>query len=277
LFVQKDKTPFMDTNDLEKLCTDALLVVNRAAAFIRENLTKVHSDQVIEKGTNSLVSFVDQQAERILVEGLSRLLPDAGFITEEEMTEQGKKDLTWIIDPLDGTTNFLHGLPHFSVSVALYDGDNVLLGIVHDVMHDEVFYAIRAGGAWLNGTSITVTQRTSFHDVLIGTGFPYSTEHTSQGHFDALKEVLMKTRGIRRIGSAALDLCYVASGRFGAFYEHTLNAYDIAAGALIVKEAGGLVTDYRGGDKWLFEGEILATASQLQNDMLEITSFFQNR
>lgn len=264
----------MHTNDLDKLCKSALLVVSKAATFIKENLTKVHTDQVIEKGTNSLVSFVDQQAEQILVEGLSKLLPDAGFITEEEMTAQGKKDLTWIIDPLDGTTNFLHALPHFSVSVALYNGENVIIGIVHDVMHDEVFSAILGGGAKLNGQQISVTPRTSFHDVLIGTGFPYSTEHTSQGHFDALREVLMKTRGIRRIGSAALDLCYVACGRFGAFYEHTLNAYDIAAGALIVREAGGLVTDYRGGDEWLFEGEILATAPQLQNDMLEITSLF---
>ncbi|MBP6447473.1 MAG: inositol monophosphatase family protein [Saprospiraceae bacterium] len=259
---------------LQELVYQSLDIVNEAAHFIKSNLHNVTGDQVIEKGTNSLVSFVDQNAEKILIEGLSKVLPEAGFITEEKMVEQSQKQYTWIIDPLDGTTNFLHAAPYFSVSVALYDGEKVVAGIVHEVMHDEVFFAYEGKGAFLNHKKIQVTQRPLFYDVLIGTGFPYKTEYLSDGHFTALKQVLLKTRGIRRFGSAALDLCYVASGRFGAFYEKALNSYDIAAGALIVKEAGGVVTDFKGGNNWLFEGEVLATAPQFSEDMLDILSAF---
>jgi len=264
----------MDKETLLKLGADAKKVVSQAADFIRQHRDQVLADQVIEKGTNSLVSYVDQQSEEILVKGLSAILPAAGFITEEGMVEQSQKKLTWIIDPLDGTTNFLHSLPYFSVSVALYDGTDVIIGIVHEVISNEVFCAVRGGGAFLNDQQIFVTERTSLQDVLIGTGFPYKTEETTIGHFKALEKVLLSTRGIRRIGSAALDLCYVACARFGAFYENSLNSYDIAAGALIVMEAGGIVSDFEGGDRWLFEGVILATAPQFRIEMLDITSEF---
>ncbi|MBK8052192.1 MAG: inositol monophosphatase [Saprospiraceae bacterium] len=263
-----------NNKSIQDIVHQSLAVVNQAAQFIKTNLNNVSEDQVIEKGTNSLVSYVDQNAEKILIDGLSKILPDAGFITEEEMVEQSQKQYTWIIDPLDGTTNFLHAAPYFSVSVALYDGERVVAGIVHEVMHDEVFFACEGKGAFLNHKKIQVTQRPLFYDVLIGTGFPYKTEYLSDGHFTALRQILTKTRGIRRFGSAALDLCYVASGRFGAFYEKALNSYDIAAGALIVKEAGGLVSDFKGGQNWLFEGEVLATAPQFSEEMLGILSAF---
>ncbi|MBK8517203.1 MAG: inositol monophosphatase [Saprospiraceae bacterium] len=264
----------MDKQELRELVSEARTVIHDSALFIKSNVNKVTSEQVIEKGVNSLVSYVDQQSESILIAGLSKILPDAGFITEEEMVEQSQKKYTWIIDPLDGTTNFLHAAPYFSVSVALHDGDKVIAGIVHEVTHDEVFFASTGNGAFLNKKSISVTNRPAFYDVLIGTGFPYKTEHLSDGHFDALRNVLNKTRGIRRFGSAALDLCYVACGRFGAFYEKALNSYDIAAGALIVLEAGGMISDFRGGNDWLFEGEILATAPQFRKEMLDILEVF---
>lgn len=264
----------MDQQALLMLGTKAKKVVSQAADFIRQHRDQVAYDQVIEKGANSLVSYVDQQSEEILVKGLSAILPEAGFITEEGMVEQSQKSFTWIIDPLDGTTNFLHSLPYFSVSVALYDGKDILIGIVHEVVSNEVFFAVKGGGAFLNDRQIHVTDRSSFQDVLIGTGFPYKTEHTQSGHFRALEKVLLSTRGIRRIGSAALDLCYVACARFGAFYENSLNSYDIAAGALIVMEAGGIVTDFEGGDHWLFEGIILGTAPQFRDEMLSITAEF---
>lgn len=249
-------------------------MVAEAAAYIRSNLHNVRGDQVDEKGLNSLVSFVDRQAEEILVNGLLAILPEAGIQSEEETVEQSQRQLTWIIDPLDGTTNFLHSVPYFSVSVALAEGQNIIFGIVHEVMHDEVFYATAGGGSYLNGAKIHVSSRSDFRDILVGTGFPYNTVHVSEGHFSALRKVLMTTRGIRRIGSAALDLCYVACGRYGAFYEHTLNAWDIAAGALIVSEAGGRVTDYSGEDHWLRRGEILATAPQFMDKMLEVCGEF---
>ena len=265
----------MQQYDLKDICTQALAVVDKASLFIKSHVTQVKPDHVVEKSTNSLVSYVDQQSESILIEGLSKILPEAGFITEEQMTEQTQKALTWIIDPLDGTTNFLHQVPFFSISVALYDGANVIVGIVHEVMNGEVFYAFAGGGSFLGGHPIRVTSRISFADVLVGTGFPYHSDHLSLAHFDALRMVLTSTRGIRRFGSAALDLCYVATGRLGAFYEHTLNSYDIAAGALIVKEAGGMICDYRGAQNWLFEGEIMATAPQFKDNMLAVTACFK--
>lgn len=262
------------TEDTEIICHKALSVVLEASEFIRSNFNMISEAEVEEKSQNSLVSFVDKESEKILVNGLLKIIPEAGFITEEEMVEQSRRRWTWIVDPLDGTTNFLCGAPYFSVSVALYDGQNPILGIVHEVMHREVFHAIQGRGSWLNGVAVRISQKKSFHEILVGTGFPYHTANTKRGHFSALQEVLSKTRGIRRFGSAALDLCYVACGRFGAFYESSLNAYDIAAGALIVQEAGGLITDFSGENNWLEKGEILATAPQFQKEMLEITSAF---
>jgi myo-inositol-1(or 4)-monophosphatase len=262
------------TENTNIICQQALNVVLEAAKFIRSNFNLISEADVAEKGQNSLVSFVDKESEKILVNGLCKIIPDAGFITEEEMVEQSRKRWTWIIDPLDGTTNFLCGAPYFSVSIALYDGQNPIVGIVHEVMHREVFHAIQGRGSWLNGVPIRTSPKKSFHEILVGTGFPYHTANTQHGHFSALQEVLSKTRGIRRFGSAALDLCYVACGRFGAFYENALNAYDIAAGALIVQEAGGVITDFRGENNWLEKGEILATAPQFQKEMLKITSVF---
>ncbi|MBK9256025.1 MAG: inositol monophosphatase [Saprospiraceae bacterium] len=264
----------MEKEALMQLRDKVLKVVNEAAAFINTQSTLIAEIDVTEKGKNSLVSYVDRQSEEILIKGLSSLQSEAGFITEEEMTSQSLKDLTWIIDPLDGTTNFLHDVPCFSISVALYDGSEIILGVVHEVTRQEVFHATKDSGAFMNDTPLSVTNRTSFHDVLIGTGFPYTTDQTVQAHFETLKEILWQTRGIRRLGSAAVDLCYVACGRFGAFYENSLNSYDIAAGALIVKEAGGFISDFKGEEKWLFEGEILATAPQFKDQMLSALRWF---
>lgn len=264
----------MPSKTLQEIYFEAQEVVRKAASFIKKNYHQVTAEDIEEKGRNSLVSYVDREAEKILIEGLQLIWPGAGFITEEEMVGQEFKDYTWIIDPLDGTTNFLNGIPICSVSVALYDKEKVILGIVHEVVSGEHFYAIRGQGAFLNGQRIRVTPKSSIHDVLIGTGFPYKTEKTQAAHMTVLEKVLQRTRGIRRIGTAAIDCCYVACGRFGAFYENALNAYDIAAGALIVMEAGGKVTDFEGGNQWLFEGELLATAPQFQEEMLDVLKDF---
>lgn len=261
--------------DYSSILNEMLPVVKSAADFIKLHFAGVNAEDIIEKSFNSLVSFVDKTSEKILIDGLTPLIENAGFITEEEMVKQEIRDYTWIIDPLDGTTNFLNEVPYFSISIALYAGNDIVLGLVHDVMHDETYTAVMNEGAFCNNISIRVTPKTSFQDILVGTGFTYKPERLEDGHLSALKEVLLKTRGIRRIGSAALDLCYVARGRFGAFYENSLNAYDIAAGALVVREAGGIVSDFKGGDNWLFEGEILATAPQFRDDLLKITSYFK--
>ncbi len=264
----------MGTQSLLDLRIQATGVVDQAAVFMRHHFGSIQVSDVEVKGHNSLVSFVDKSAEEILVAGLSALLPSAGFITEEETVAQERKSFTWIIDPLDGTTNYLHGIPHFSISVGLYDGNNVVLGMVKNVMTDELYWAVAGGGAYKDDQSISVTSEPLFSETLIGTGFPYKQDQTVSGHFRALEYILHSTRGIRRFGSAALDLCNVASGQFGAFYEHTLNSYDIAAGALIVQEAGGCVTDYQGGDNWLFEGEMLASAPQFRDRMIDVLKAF---
>jgi myo-inositol-1(or 4)-monophosphatase len=264
----------MNIQALRLLKDQTQLIVDDAAAFIRTHFGQVSTHDIEVKGHNSLVSYVDKTSEEILVAGLQKILPSAGFITEEETTSQEQKEYTWIIDPLDGTTNFLHGIPHFSISIGLYDGKNVILGIVHNVMTSETYWAIKGDGAYVNNRPIMVTQELHFASTLIGTGFPYKQNQTVSGHFTALEEILHTTRGIRRFGSAALDLCYVATGHFGAFYEHTLNAYDIAGGALIVTEAGGKISDYSGGSNWLFEGQILAAAPQFKGRMVEILRQF---
>lgn len=262
----------MTKPDLEKILEGVLPVVSSIAAFIKSHFATVKPDEIIEKSVNSLVSYVDQTSEERLIQGLTPLIKNAGFITEEAMTVQQMQDYTWIIDPLDGTTNFLYEIPHFSISVALYYDQEVILGVVCDVMLDEVFTAIQGHGAQCNQQAIHISQKMSFQDVVIGTGFTYKPDKITDAHMVVLKDVLLKTRGIRRIGSAALDLCYVAKGIFGAFYEDQLNAWDIAAGALIVQEAGGIVSDYLGGNNWLFTGEILAAAPQFREDMLPITA-----
>ena len=226
-------------------------------------------DWLEEKELNSLVSYVDKQAEVQLVKGLSKLIPEAGFITEEDTIDQTGRVYTWIIDPLDGTTNFLNQVPHFAISVALQKNEQTILGIVKEVNSGEEWTAIKNKGAYLDGKKINVSQK-PFHSILVATGFPYSNDHDYNSYFSILKYWLTETRGMRRLGSAALDLCYVACGRYGAYYETTLNAWDVAAGALIVEEAGGKVSDFSNGQDFLFGGEILASSPIVFDKVLQI-------
>ncbi|MBK8547474.1 MAG: inositol monophosphatase [Saprospiraceae bacterium] len=259
----------------QELLKNAVEVVYAAGAFIRSNRKKVLQEDIEEKGTNSLVSFVDKTTEKILVEGLRLLIPEAGFITEEDMVTQGKKTWTWVIDPLDGTTNFLHDIPVFSVSVALLFEDNPEIAIVYEVVGDEMFTAINNKGAFLNSLPIRVTSETNTKNVLFGTGFPYEKDNLTNGHLDVLQKVLLHSRGIRRMGSAAVDLCYVACGRFGVFYETDLNSWDVAAGGLIVQEAGGLVSSLYGTQSWLTGENILACAPGLEKETLWLMQDFR--
>ncbi len=247
---------------LPSILTETRAAVNLAAAYIKREIVKVTTADIEEKDLNSLVSFVDKGSERILVKELSKILPEAGFLTEEDTVEDALKPYVWIIDPLDGTTNSLLGIPHFAVSVALAHEGELLIGVVHEVNSEEQFYASKSGGAFLNGRPIQVSQRTEYRDILIATGFPYRNEYDTNKLFAHLKEWLMNTRGVRRMGSAALDLAYVACGRFGAYYESMLNPWDVAAGILIVREAGGKVSDYNGDEKGYSGKETMAAAPQ---------------
>lgn len=248
----------------------AAQAVQETASFIRDETGQVQAGQIEEKFLNGLVSYVDRTAEEMLVARLSRLLPEAAFLTEEETVTQQNAELQWIIDPLDGTTNFLYGLPHFSVSVGLKADDELVLGIVHHVPQDELFYAWKNGGAWCNGQPIRVSQREEMRQVLIATGFPYHNFSRADGWFAALREFMAEGRGARRFGSAALDLAWVAAGRFDVFFEYGLNAWDVAAGAVLVREAGGRVTDFSGDSAFIDKQEMLACNASVYEKALKV-------
>jgi myo-inositol-1(or 4)-monophosphatase len=250
---------------LATLAREAAGASRAAADFIRSEFGKVTAGQIEEKFLNGLVSYVDRTAEEMLVEKLSALLPEAAFITEEETVAQGEAPLKWIIDPLDGTTNFLYGVPHFSVSIGLQSADDLLLGIVHHVPSDELFSAWQGGGAWCNGTRVQVSERARLREALVGTGFPYHNFERADAWFGAVREFMASGRGLRRYGSAALDLAWVACGRFDVFFEYGLNAWDVAGGAVLVREAGGMVSDFSGRQDsgFMDRREILATNEAL--------------
>lgn len=250
-----------------EFCQAAEKVATKAGIYISGQQGRVDAGEIDEKEENSLVSYVDKHAEKIITEGLFNILPEAGFITEEDVTENNSREYTWIIDPLDGTTNFLKSVPFYSVSIALTHFGVPVVGIVYDIKANAIFSASKGMGATCNGEIIKVTNGQLFSDQLIGTGFPYVSAHLSEAHIDVLREILQTTRGIRRIGSAALDLCYVACGRFGAFYETHLNPWDVAAGGLIVQEAGGIMDDFFGSGNWLSGNTVLAVPPQFLDAM----------
>lgn len=261
----------MPNHNLEQLTRHANAAVLEVAEFLRREASRVQPGQIEEKHLNGLVSYVDRSAEEMLVERLGKLLPEAAFITEEETVEQRKSaDLCWIIDPLDGTTNYLYGLPHYSISVALQAGGELLSGIVLHVPHNELFFAWQNGGAWCNDQPIRVSRRNTMRQALVATGFPYHNFSRVEAWMQVLRTLLAEGRAVRRYGSAALDLAYVACGRFDIFFEYGLNAWDVAGGALLVQEAGGRVGDFRGGPDFIHGGEMLACNPEVYDDMLRI-------
>jgi len=262
--------------DYQTLLQQSLPVVEEAAAFIRSQAGKVSEQEVETKEHNSLVSYVDKTAEEMLVNGLRSILPEAGFITEEETTLQVESNYTWIIDPLDGTTNFLQNIPFYCVSVGLTHNGELVVGIVSDVVHQETYYAWKGGGAWCNGVQISVSDKASVVDAVVATGFPYAALNVSPPLVDVFEYFLKNARGMRRLGSAALDLAYVACGRFDIYYETSLNAWDIAGGILLVKEAGGSVSDFTGGQLMLENGQVISANARMFPEASAIIRKFFN-
>ena len=258
--------------DLELLTRKTIEIVRQASSFIQQEAAQFSRDKIEYKDLNNLVSYVDKEAEKLLVAGLSSLLPEASYITEEGTTgiEPDPTALNWIIDPLDGTTNVIHGIPVYCVSVGLARGKELLLGVIHEPSLNEMFYAWQGGGAWCNDKPMKVSTVPSLQDSLIATGFPYYKFEKQKRYMHILELLMQKTHGIRRMGAAAVDLAYVAAGRFDGFYEYNLNSWDMAAGVLMIKEAGGKVTDFKGGDNYLFGGDIIATAGQAHHELVEV-------
>lgn len=262
--------------DLTLILKDVLKVTGEAAEFIHSQAGKVKEQDIEIKSRNSLVSYVDKEAEKILVAGLSKIIPDSGFITEEDTVEQIESEYTWIIDPLDGTTNFLQQIPIYSVSIGLLHNDELVLGVVSDVERKETFYAWKGGGAWCNGKRIYVSSRTNVADAVVATGFPYASRDLLPQLEAVFDYFLQHARGIRRLGSAAIDLAYVACGRFDAYYETSLNAWDISGGIILVEEAGGVVTGFSGKRDMLKSGQVIAAPPVIHQSVLDnIKSIFE--
>lgn len=245
----------------KELCFQVQDIARTAGNFIREEQNNISEKSIEIKSAASLVSYVDKTAEQQIVSALKKLIVDCGFVAEEGTAESNNERHTWFVDPLDGTTNYLHGLAPHSVSIALADGDELVMGVVYEVGADEMFYAWKNSSAFCNGKEIKAATRSKSEDALIATGFPYYNFDRLDNYIEAMKVLMQTTRGIRRFGSAAIDLCYIAAGRFDGFWEHALHAWDVAAGAFILQQAGGKTVDFNGGDNWLFGGEIVSASN----------------
>ena len=256
--------------DLQKLCDQVIEVAKEAGRFIKLQRVTFSNEKVEYKGNNDLVSYVDKTAEQLLVDRLKVIFNQAGFITEENTAGSNNQEWHWIIDPLDGTTNFVHGIPCYCVSVALAHYQEVVMGVIYEINLDECFYAWEGGGAWLNGTKIQVSNVRQLNKALLATGFPYTDYSRMKEYMEVFNHCMHHTHGLRRLGSAAVDMAYVACGRFEAFYEYGLNSWDIAAGCCIVKEAGGIVSDFAGGTNFLFGKEIISSNASCYSEFLGI-------
>ena len=241
------------------LCLFACDVARSTGKFMAEERVGFDSSKIEFKGVHDLVSYVDKESEKRIIAALQIVLPESGFIAEEGTCSKRGERFNWVIDPLDGTTNYIQGVPIYAVSIGLLDGDELVLGVVYEVGRQECFYAWKDGGAYLNNQPIHVSTRSDMNNALLATGFPYSDFSRMDEYLELLKWTMTNARGVRRLGSAATDLAYVACGRFDAFWEYDLKPWDVAAGAVIVKEAGGVVTDYKGGNEYLFGKEIVAS------------------
>jgi myo-inositol-1(or 4)-monophosphatase len=255
----------MNLIDLQHKTIEA---VKTASLIIKQEAGKIKNKDIETKSLNSLVTYVDKETELELVRLLKNILPQASFLTEEATIEQSAGEWQWIIDPLDGTTNFIHQMPVYAVSVALAYNNEVQLGVVYEPNRDECFYAAKNRGAFLNGKSIKVSETAKLNDSLAATGFPCYDYTLMQNYLNFLKYLMQNTRGIRRLGAASIDLCYTACGIFDVFFEYSLSPWDVAAGSLIVQEAGGIVTDFKGGNNFLFGKSIVASNSNIQQSFL---------
>ncbi len=252
----------------ELLCSKVIAITRLTGNFIRKELMSFEAKSIEYKGLNDLVSYVDKNAEKQLVRNLTKLLPEAGFITEEETVNVIGKTFTWIIDPLDGTTNFIHGIPTYSISIALYEEGQPVIGVVYEINRGEMFFTYKGGAAYLNNKEIRVSKATDLSQCLLATGFPYYQFDKQPQYIQLFTEMMQKCHGLRRIGSAAVDLAYVACGRFDAYFEYNLNAYDVAAGAYLVQQAGGTILNFAGGEEFLETREVLATNSLVTDEIL---------
>ncbi len=258
---------------MEPMLNIALKAARKAGEIVERSFERLDKVTVEEKGLNDFVSEVDKKSEKEIIYHLSKAYPDHKFLGEETgVSGASQSDYEWIIDPLDGTTNFLHGMPHFSISIACRHKGQLEHAVVLDPIKREEFTASRGRGAMLNDRRIRVSNRQGMSGALIGTGIPFNgfaLEHIDP-YLDCVRDIAGQTAGIRRAGSAALDLAYVASGRFDGFWEMNLKPWDIAAGILLVKEAGGMLCDFKGGSDYLNSGHLVCATPKVFKPLVQV-------
>lgn len=275
--------PYRPELDLKGIENQVRELSRETAAFIREKALKITQADIEYKGSHDYVTYVDKTSEKRIVEGLKKILPQAGFITEEGTEKKEGERYNWIVDPLDGTTNFIHGIPFYCISIALQDKQalespdgrdpipegEIILGLVHHISMDQQFHAIWGEPAKLDDRPVSVSHMDNLDNSLIVTGFPYYDFERLDGYMELLKENMRETAGVRRLGSAALDLALVAAGRSEIFYEYSLKPWDVAAGQFLVKQAGGQVCDFSGGSRYLHGREIVCGPANLLEKFLK--------
>ena len=256
--------------DNKEICRQTVKIVKSTGEYINAQHNERNELSIEEKGQNDFVTDVDKAAELMLVEKLQELLPEAGFIVEEGTETKKGERYNWIIDPLDGTTNFIHGVYPFAISVALADGNEPIVGVILELGLDECFYAWKGGGAWKDENPIEVSKRMTLNESLIATGFPYTNFSNLDNFMGTIDWFMKNSQGLRRLGSAATDMAYVACGRYDGFYEYGLSPWDVAAGIIIISEAGGKSADFQGGDNYLFGGELISTNSHNHDEFVKV-------
>lgn len=255
---------------MQAMVNIAVRAARAAGDIIVRNMDRLDRLKVVTKRNNDFVSNVDNMSEQAIIHIIKDAYPDHGILAEESGKQSQDSDFQWIIDPLDGTTNYLHGFPQFAVSIALKHKNRLELGVIYDPVSQELFTASRGNGATLNDKKIRVSHHKGLNNALLGTGFPYYDQSYVDIYLATMKELMQKTAGIRRPGSAALDLAWLAAGRIDGFWEFNLNAWDIAAGAIIIREAGGIVSDFENKDGYLDSGDIVAAAPKVFPEMIRI-------
>ncbi len=254
---------------MHPLITIGIRAARKAGDYIIRNMDRIHDIQIQEKNLNDFVSEIDRHSERIIVDTIHNSYPDHAILAEES-GPQGDSEIQWIIDPLDGTTNYLHGFPQFAISIAIKQKEQINHAIVYDPLKQELFTATRGEGALLDNRKIRVSKRKHLYGALLGTGFPFGESLDMDTFIKTFRAIFPMTAGIRRAGAASLDLAYVACGRLDGYWEYGLKQWDIAAGALLVQEAGGIVSGIAKGESFLSTGNILCGNPEIYKEIHKI-------
>ena len=246
----------------------AISMAVRAGKIVQENIDKITATDIENKSPFDYVTEVDKISEQLIISSIKKYFPNHEILAEESGSYKNINTYRWLIDPLDGTTNFIHGNPHCSISIALQKEDQIILGVIYDPFRDELYYAEKGNGAYVSNKRIYVSKQEKLSSCLIATGFPFKCRHLLDQYWLVLSEIFMGISGIRRTGSAALDLAYVACGRFDGFWELKLSPWDVAAGAIIIEEAGGKITDFEGKNNYIWTGNVVASNAIIHDFMM---------